>query len=210
LTIRLFDLAKELGVDARALLQRFHTNDLFIASAATVLTGEQVTMARDWFPASAPDPFEVALSRAVRAARPAQSRQSIPRARRWYRGEIAPMTRLMLDRKVLPRRDDRDNGLPPRTGEVEYAATLATEWMADFWFTPKEVEAWMNSNPHIQPGVAADLQRNGLSPKDAARRVWYGQFQQDRPTLAERVGRGDITAKEAVEELGKVQGRLAS
>jgi len=209
LTIRLFDLAKELGVDARTLLQRFHTNDLFIASAATVLTGEQVTMARDWFPASAPDPFEVALSRAVRAARPAQSRQSIPRARRWHRGEIAPLTRLMLDRKVLPRRDDRDNGLPPRTGEVEYAATLAREW-ADFLFVPKEVEAWLISHPHIQPRIAADLQRNGLSPKAAAHRVWYGKFQDDRPTLADLVGRGDITAKEAVEELGKAQGRLAS
>lgn len=209
MTIRLIDLAKELGVEAHVLLQRFHANDVFIASAASVPTTEQVKMARDWFPASTRDPFEVALSQAAHTQRPAQSRQSIPRARRWHRGEIPPLTQLMLDRKVLPARDDRDIGRPPRTGEVEYAATLATEW-ADFLFIPKEVEAWLISHPHIRPRVAADLQRNGLSPKAAARRVWYGKFQNDRPTLADLVGRGDITAKQAAEELGKAKRKLAS
>ena len=209
MTIRLFELATELRVEARILIQRFRTNEIFITSAASVLTAEQVKMARDWFPASIEDPFEIALSRAAPAPRPARSPETIPHARRWYRGEIAPLTRLMLDRKVLPRRDAMDRRHPPRNGEVEYAATLAAEW-AEFWFLPNQVEAWMNSNPHIQPGVAADLQRNGLSPKDAARRVWYGQFQSDRPTLAERVSRGDITAKEAAEELGKANRKLAS
>jgi hypothetical protein len=209
LTIRLVELAKELGVEVRVLSQRFRTNEMFITSAASVVTPEQVKMARSWFPASNADPFEIALSRATHAPRPTRSPEKIPRARRWYRGEIAPLARLMLDRKVLPQRDSMDRGHPPRNGEVDYAATLAKEW-AEFWFLPKQVEAWMDFNPHIQPAVAADLQRNGLSPKDAARRVWYGQFQRDRPTLAERVSRGDITAKEAAEELGKANRKAAS
>ena len=109
------------------------------------------------------------------------------------------MTQLMLDRKVLPRRAFSNRG-GPWTDEVIMARQLAQTW-GECWFTLKQVKAWLEHHPHIQPGVAADLQRNGLTPEEATICLWYGKVNKGRPDLAERVGCGEITAQQAAAEL---------
>lgn len=218
----LYQLAQELHASSKDLMDWFHSNSVFIRTASQPLTAEQAQMARSQFPRRRQDANNPFAS-SQRMARPAsgprpnfdaatrprpQPRRNIPQRLRWYQGEVSDMTRLMLDRKVLPERDWRDHGKRLMNYEVERAKQHADEW-AQLWFTPKEVAAWLDLHPHIRPQVAADLQRHGLSPEDAVTRIWYGHVRSDRPTLAERVGCGDITPKQARAELRGVAGRTA-
>lgn len=133
--------------------------------------------------------------------------------------ELSPLGRLLLEHKVLAERSDpswftHPQGPPsgpadPTPTDVELAAHLAAEW-SRFRLDIAEVAAWLRIHPHIAPSVATDLQRHGIGPEEATTRVWYGRLRADRPTLADRVGRGDLTARQAREELraARAAGRM--
>lgn len=195
---RLYQLAQELQVDSKILLERFHTESIFHASASSMVGDAEAAMARSWFPHDGErNPFGQPRPPLVPPKR-IRPRTDTSTSQRW-RGGISPMTQLMLDRKVLPRRTFSNRG-GPWTDEVRMARVLAQSW-GECWFTLKQVKAWLDQHPHIQPCVAADLQRNGLTPEEAATRLWYGKVNNGRPDLAERVGCGEITAERAAAEL---------
>lgn len=124
-----------------------------------------------------------------------------PTPRRRWRGELSPLTRVLLERVVLPERRDsysrhEDVG-GPWEHEVEKAEQLGHDW-AGRWFDHKEAEAWLGAHKDtISPDLAARLRDAGLSPKDAAVPLWYDTVKSDRPTLAAQVARGDMTPQEA-------------
>jgi hypothetical protein len=101
----------------------------------------------------------------------------------------------MLDRFVLRHRNFGMTG-SPFVDEVEDAKRLAQEW-AEVWFDHQQARAWLNLHPQIKPATAAAIAGVGLTPEQASERIWYGKRHPDRPTLAELVTRGDITAKQA-------------
>ena len=69
--------------------------------------------------------------------------------------------------------DPREGERPAMVGEVDQAKRYANEW-AEKWFLPAEVEAWLSFHPWIGADLAANLQRNGISPEDAALLIQRG------------------------------------
>lgn len=205
---RVYEVAKSLHVDSRTLLDILREQGEFVRSASSQLEDVQVRRARRALAGRAGSPEAQGSSLPVqrsteppRTARPHRSRDDMPLAMRWFRGEISDMTRLMLDRIVLPARDFQERSpMPPRNCDVEQASHLGLKW-AEQLFTPHEVAEWLDFHRGICASTAGALRDEGLSAEDAARRVWYGRFRAGRPTLAERVACGDLTPEEAAQEL---------
>ena len=204
--IRVYELAKELGVESTRLLDHCRSTGVFISSASSQLSSAEEATLRDWANTQPSDALPTTPHLAGhRHAMPALplvgvdwSRPRSPRGKR-HRGAIAPMTQLMLDRHLLCRQDYRDHGAP-FLDEVVRADRLAQEW-AEVWFDVKQARAWLNAHPSIQAAVAAAFSRVGITPDQASERIWYGKRDQAKPNLADRVGCGDLTAERALEEL---------
>ncbi len=59
--------------------------------------------------------------------------------------------------------------------------------------------------PNITPETAGKLAQAGVAPEQAALRLWYGKHNPDRPTMAERVQVGLITAEQAADEIRRAR-----
>jgi hypothetical protein len=55
----------------------------------------------------------------------------------------------------------------------------------------------------LDPSKILPLAEAGLSPRDAALRLWYGQFRLDRPTMLDQILFGDITPEKATDAIAK-------
>lgn len=196
--MRVFELAKELGVESRILLERCSRVGIFPRSASSTLSEDDAATLRAWVKVRPINPFPATQRVAEPSTIWPRPLASVSRGQR-YKGEIAPLTQLMLERRVLPRRSFMVNGRP-FVDEVVLAQRFALEW-GDVWFDHKQARRWLDSHPHIKPATAAALAGVEMTPEEAAERIWFGKRHPHRPTLADRVGCGDLTAKQARDEL---------
>jgi len=218
---RVYELARDLGMDTRTLLAHLKSRGEFVRSASSVVepatvralhaqhaTGGLSTQSPSGpRPAIAPtrpsavvaqrrgrddtDLFTVAAQRMARERNPRQ---------RYHRGAIAPYTKLLLDTVVLRERPLSKRDFPPTVGEVERAAQLSKTW-AMACFEHAEAALWLEYDAAITADVAAECQRAGLTPQDVDERVWYGRFHGQRHRLLDQIVAGDITAADALAQL---------
>lgn len=204
---RIHELASELGLSSRTVLEVASTAGVYAKSASSPLDDAEAAVVRARCRARGLIGTNPGTRRATQQPRSMPgplAPNAQPRRKRW-RGELAPLTQVMLSLIVLPARRDpytlrADEGAP-WLDEVEKAQKLADDW-AGMWFDHTEAEAWLEAHDHrMPPHLAASLRAAGLSPTDAAVRLWYGKVKSDRPTLAAQVGCGDMTPQEAAAAL---------
>jgi len=221
--VRAHELARELDVDNKRILQLARHCGLFLKSAASYLDDRSTNAIRAKhaecqgrsLPLRQPEPLrEPARSRPMRPARPARPNPfssvpprpalTPPLKRERHKGTVAPLTQFMLDEYVLPRRPPRLLGAP-FVDEFREAECRAREWVSH-WFDDKTARAWLRWHPNLPARTAAALRQAGVTPEQAAMRVWYGKVNDESPTLADRVKSGELTAEESAEEVRRAVG----
>lgn len=202
--LRVYELAKELGVPSGEVMQVAREAGLFLRSASSVLTDEGAVVIRTRYKtggrvpeATRRNPFT--SPREGSDVRPRPVRAPSRERRERYSGTISLLARVMLDHIVLPARATFDRG-KPWPEEVRKANALAWDW-ACHGFDEKEAQPWVKIHREIAPRTARALAQAGLTAWDAALRIWNAMPDRSRPRLAQRVARGDLTAEQAKEEL---------
>lgn len=201
--MRVYELAELLGVDdSRKLLIMVSEAGVNVRSASSVLTDEDVAQIRSYWPTPPVKSVLMAGRRSQASLRTVPPGAHVrPRRERW-RGPLAPLTHVILERVVMPaNRDPYFTHTDPRpwNDEVAEAQRLAGRW-ASAWFDHTEAEAWIAAHDNrIDPELAARLRAAGLTPEDSALRLWYGKIKPGAPSLAAQVVRGDQTPTEAAE-----------
>lgn len=174
---------------------------LLFRSASNVLTDDDVRAIRTRVKIGGQVPEASNSRHGALSLRRVGRRAQRERPKRWY-GEIAPLTRLMLDAVLLPQRGALP-GEAPWVEEVERADRMAAEW-ASYFFDDKEARPWVElHHGSVPPSTARALTSAGLTAEEAAERVWYGKRHRSRPSLAQRVRLGDLTPEEARDELSR-------
>lgn len=206
--IRVHELATELGVDSKTVLTALRQIGEFTKSASSTVGYSVAKRVRDHIRAK-PGTQEPAPGRPpARQAPPplASSRPIAPqpaRPHRLARGNSSPpsdMAKVFLRRAETEEQRDPWSRPRPRHVLVQAAEVNAREW-AKHWFTPQEVETWLDVHPGLPAHVASALREAGLTPRQAAIRVTTPRGFTHRLPIAIRVSTGELTANEAAEEL---------
>ena len=216
--MRVHELAAELGVSSKDVLQAAAVCKLFLKSASTVMRDDDVDRLRAHFgwpkPAVRPPLRPLGPPPARRPTRSpwpaapgdAQGWAPIsppPRSPR-YGQKLGSLAQFFFDRDIFPSRTTRDLG-GPTVAEAERANANAVSWVSEM-FTDAEARMWLKHHPHIPASVAAAFRRVGISPEQAALRPWYGKLNPERRSLVERVCMNEISVEQARAELDALAG----
>ena len=198
---RVYELAKELGVDSRVVTERLRAMGKFCRSASSEVSLQAAAAVREQVrSAPRPEPSDQQARRAS-PARPVAPRPPVsvqpspvlwPPAQAQLRlRDLSDLERHLLETHIAPPTawSPRE---PFRPAQIQQARDVTLQW-ADLMFEEKEIRRWCCLHWPLQADVAAQFRRIGMSPEQAVQRIWYGRLHPQRPTLAQQVQGGDIT-----------------
>lgn len=195
MTIRVHEIAKELGLDSTTVLARLAESGELHKSASSVISPGAVRRLRATNTAP-PAPERPVLPRP--APLPAKSNKPVI-----YKGELRALERSFLDLMIVPRRGQLRN--PPAQGryfitEVERARGLAEQWRECILvMRPDEIVAWSQvADPYrFPPEVAIELHLKGVQPNE----VGWHYDDKGEGTLADRVVSGHWTTEQVLTQV---------
>jgi len=184
---RVYELAKEFGVESKVILDRLSSLGEFVRSASSVVAPpveRQIRAAMDEQGPTSLDSSQHLGRQSMRrpGSTGAGSRSLTPapeltleqeaavrrrRAQRGkrYRGQIDPATMQYLDRCGAD--------LPPFIDEYERALAETNRWTALGWIAPEDIVRWRDECPGIDAEAGMVFHLAGVSPR-LARTLWNG------------------------------------
>lgn len=218
--VRVYELAKEFGVDSRCVLNTLAEMGEFVRSASSTVEAPLVRRLKAYYgdpaPATprrrqAPVPPATSPGRPAHRQGPAdlfeallrnpQSVRKRPR-REWYRGE-APrgLTRLLLDEYVLRRNQARPTSATFWADEVAEARAISGKWARCVFegLDERDILDWAMCRIPLEVDDALVLHRLGIRPAEIGWHYDDGRGQ----TLGERLVLGSLTVKKAANIIQK-------
>lgn len=190
--MRVYELAKEFGVESKAVLAKLSALGEFVRSASSVVPAPVERRLREVMDQPAPnhDGFEVVApavtrTRSSRIAyehkrraprheltleQEAEIRKRQSQRGKRYKGSIDPATQQSLAWN--------DAQIPPFIDEYEQAFAETRRWTDLGWIAHEEIARWRDECPGISAECGMAFQAAGVSPRSARKR-WNGRALDD-------------------------------
>lgn len=149
-------------------------------------------------------PFEVELRRAKAKS---QRARKTSKGKHWYPDgdPLNPLDQVIADKIVPP--DERFGRKTPGMiffDELQTIKRIHKQWVqagfeARHLMSDDDIIAWFKAFPHhdLDPREIVAVARAGVTPSDAALRLWYGRVSPSLPTMFDRIRAKDITVEAA-------------
>ncbi|MGN7780197.1 hypothetical protein ACTJJE_11840 [Mycolicibacterium sp. 22603] len=155
---------------------------------------------------------EISFSEDLRRVRAKHAgRKSKSKNKHWYPDNepLTPLVATIADR-VVPVYQ-RSTRKPPGmiyNSELETINRVHMDWVrarvvSGCLMEDDEIISWLKKFPDqpLDPDTVIALAQEGITPWDAALRLWYGKINENRPTVFDRICFKDITVRQAKAEI---------
>lgn len=204
-SIRVHDVARELGVTSREVIKKCSEYGEFVKSASSELPPRLVHRLRGDFDAAKDGIDHGDYGNAVRSGRPADTddggfADAYKRAQRASRSRMRKQSPAEIEsaiyRYVIDPNRTRQGAYTPE--ERDRAERLTQRW-AGTWLP--ELAEWIAVSGGENADLAARFSQAGLMAADVGLRIGFGRIDLSRDTIFERVANGTLGFKDAVRQV---------